>query len=79
MDDKALKKDLVQWVRNIDDPKLILDLWNFKTKQEFSEELTTKQLEELEKRLERYDAGKMEFSDWETVKESIRKKTNNAV
>lgn len=79
MDVKTLKKDLVQWVRNIDDPKLILDLWNFKTKQEFSEELTTNQLEELEKRLERYDSGKMEFSDWETVKENIRKKTNNAV
>lgn len=79
MDVKTLKKDLVQWVRNIDDPKLILDLWNFKTKQEFSEELTTNQLEELEKRLERYDSGKMEFSDWETVKENIRKKTNNAL
>ncbi|WP_445263787.1 addiction module protein [Rhodohalobacter sp. 8-1] len=36
-------------------------------------------MEELEKRLAKYESGHMEFSSWDRVKKNIRKKTNNAV
>lgn len=79
MNTKALKKDLVQWVKDTDDPTLIKDLWAFKTKLESGQDISNDQLEELEKRLDKYESGKMEFSSWDTVKKNIRKKTNNAV
>ncbi|WP_340106035.1 hypothetical protein [Rhodohalobacter sp. 8-1] len=40
MNTKALKEDLVQWVKDIDDPILIKDLWAFKTKLESGQEIS---------------------------------------
>lgn len=40
-------------------------------------ELSQDQQEELDRRLEKYDAGKMNFSSWDTVKNRIRKRAKN--
>ena len=38
-------------------------------------ELSEQQGDELDRRLERYDAGQMKFSSWESVKGRIRNKS----
>jgi len=42
-------------------------------------ELSEEQQEELDKRLEKYEAGQMNFSSWGTVKDRIRDNTKNAL
>lgn len=42
-------------------------------------ELTQEQHEELERRLGEYDAGKMNFTSWESVKKSIRTRAKKEV
>lgn len=40
-------------------------------------ELSEAHLQELDRRLEKYEAGQMNFSSWETTKERIRSRVKN--
>lgn len=42
-------------------------------------ELSEEQQGELDKRLEKYEAGQMNFSSWDTVKNRVRNNTKNAL
>jgi len=79
MDTKSSKKNLTHWINSIDDPELLKELWKLKKTQKQPGSLSDEQLNELEKRLSRYKSGEMEFTDWKTVNENIRKKSQNAV
>lgn len=42
-------------------------------------ELNEDQLEELDNRMERYEAGQMKFSSWDAVKDRIRSRAKDAL
>lgn len=64
-----LKADLINWVSELDDEQLLLELLHLKEGDSF---LSPEHQDVLNERLEQYEAGKTEFSDWESVKSRVQ-------
>lgn len=79
MDVAALKLDLIHWLTQVQDETLLKKIHLLKEEREERLDLSEDQLLELEKRLEKYENGQMEFSSWESVKERIRSRSKNEI
>lgn len=77
MDISSVKLDLIHWLTEVNDHKLLEKLQLIKKEQEKSLHLDESQEEELENRLKKYEAGEMKFASWESSKEKIRSKAKN--
>jgi putative addiction module component (TIGR02574 family) len=71
MDFQSLKIDLIHWLTEIKD-EVVLEKVNA-LREEYSN-LTETQKTEIDRRLDKYQRGEMEFSSWENVKEKVRAK-----
>jgi len=79
MDVQSVKIDLIHWLTELQDMAVLKKLQGLKEQQEDSFELEKEQIEELDSRLEKYENGKMKFSSWETVNETIRNRAKDAL
>lgn len=79
MDVQSVKIDLIHWLTELQDMAVLKKLQGLKEQQESSFELEKEQIEELNSRLEKYENGKMKFSSWETVNETIRNRAKDAL
>lgn len=79
MDVQSVKIDLIHWLTELQDKSLLKQLQGLKEEQESSFELSEEQNKELDSRLEKYENGKMKFSQWDDVKERIRSRAENAI
>lgn len=79
MDATRVRQKIHEYVDNADER--FLTLVNGMIEADLSQdyELSEEQQQELDKRLEKYEAGKMNFSSWDTVKNRIRNNTKNAL
>lgn len=69
---ESLKIDLIHWLSELDDRHTLEELLRIKKKQEKAGLLNEKQKEELDKRLDKYESGEMEFASWDTVKQRVK-------
>lgn len=72
MDVATLKLDLIRWLTQIQDKSLLMKIQLLKEGMENESELSEAQLLELDQRLEKYEAGQLEFSSWEDVKDRLK-------
>lgn len=77
MDDATLKLDLIRWLTQIQDKSLLMKIQLLKDGMENEPELSEEQLFELDQRLIKYEAGQMEFSSWEDVKDRLKSRGSN--
>lgn len=77
MDVAALKLDLINWLTQIQDKELLKKIQLLKEGIENESELSKEQLLELDQRLEKYEAGQMDFSSWEDVKVRLKTRVKN--
>ncbi|OYX24300.1 MAG: addiction module component [Algoriphagus sp. 32-45-6] len=77
MDAAALKLDLIKWLTQLQDEVVLKKIHALKEADEKEIGLSADQIEELERRLEKYHRGDMEFSSWESVKERIKATEKN--
>lgn len=74
-----LKEELYQYIES-GDTKLIKMLYAIAKEYSSDDyELSEAHKTELDSRLEKYEAGEMHFSSWDTVKERIRKRSKDAL
>ena len=76
MDIQSLKIDLIHWLTQLKDKGILEKIQAIKEKET---ELSTIQQVELDKRLKKYEQGKMKFKSWEETKTSIKKRSKNAL
>jgi putative addiction module component (TIGR02574 family) len=79
MDIQAVKIDLIHWLTELQDKSVLKKLQGLKEQQESAYELSAEQMEELDGRLEKYENGKMKFSSWDSVKDSIRNRAKDTL
>lgn len=79
MDVQSVKIDLIHWLTELQDKSILKKLQGLKEEQESSFELSSEQKKELEGRLEKYENGEMEFSQWDTVKGRVRIRAKDAL
>lgn len=79
MDVIEIKLDLIQWLTQIQDESVLKKIQLLKEDQSKSLEISPEQLLELDRRLEKYEAGEMEFSTFEAVKDRIRSRSKNGI
>ena len=77
MDAAALKLDLIRWLTQLQDEVILKKINELKESNEEITELSPEQIEELDRRLEKYQRGEMEFFSWESVKERIKSTGKN--
>lgn len=77
MDSAALKLDLIKWLTQLQDEVILKKINALKEANEDELGLASDQIEELDRRLEKYKRGEMEFSSWESVKEKIKSTGKN--
>jgi putative addiction module component (TIGR02574 family) len=77
MDAAALKLDLIKWLTQLQDEVVLKKIHALKEADEKEIGLSADQIEELERRLEKYHRGEMEFSSWDSVKERIKATEKN--
>ena len=79
MDVQTIKIDLIHWLTRLEDKEVLKQLQGLKEQQESAFELSSEQKKELDGRLEKYGSGEMEFSPWNTVKDRVRKRADDAL
>ena len=79
MDTKSIKIDLIHWLTELQDTSILKELQILKDRHKETHQLTTDQEKELDIRLEKYEAGEMKFSSWDTVKDRIRNRAKDAL
>ncbi len=79
MDTKSIKIDLIHWLTELQDTSILKELQILKDRHKETDQLTTDQEKELDMRLEKYEAGEMKFSSWDTVKDRIRNRAKDAL
>ena len=79
MDTKSIKRDLIHWLTELQDPSILKELQILKDRPKETYQLSTDQEKELDIRLEKYEAGEMKFSSWDTVKDRIRNRAKDAL
>ena len=72
MDTQSIKIDLIHWLTELQDTSILKELQILKESHKETYQLSTEQEKELDIRLEKYEAGEMRFSSWDTVKDRIR-------
>lgn len=77
MDIHSVKIDLIKWLTDLQDQKIIAQIQELKQQQESLPELSDAQKLELKERLEKYERGEMKFSSWDEVKQRIQKKAKD--
>lgn len=77
MDTQSLKIDLIHWLTQLKDQNILKKIQAIKA--EADVELSPAQEDELEKRLEKYEQGEMQFKSWEETKAGVRKRAKNAL
>jgi putative addiction module component (TIGR02574 family) len=77
MDVAALKLDLLKWLTQLQDEVVLEKINALKKASEEETGLSSEQIEELDRRLEKYQRGEMEFSSWESVKERVKSTLKN--
>jgi putative addiction module component (TIGR02574 family) len=77
MDVAALKLDLLKWLTQLQDEVVLKKINALKEANEEETGLSAEQIEELDRRLEKYQRGEMEFSSWESVKERVKSTVKN--
>lgn len=77
MDVAALKLDLLKWLTQLQDEVVLEKINALKEANEEETGLSAEQIEELDRRLEKYQRGEMEFSSWESVKERVKSTVKN--
>lgn len=78
MDIQSLKIDLIHWLTQLKDKSILEKVHAIKEEVEHIG-LARSQHEELEKRLDKYERGEMEFKTWEEAKANIRDKAKDAL
>lgn len=76
MDIQSLKIDIIHWLTELKDTAVLEKIMAIK---EEASGLTASQQAELDKRLEKYDRGEMNFKSWEETKKNIRERSKNAL
>ena len=79
MDTKSIKIDLIHWLTELQDTSILKELQILKDRHKEMYDLSTDQEKELDIRLEKYEAGEMKFSSWDTVKDRIRNRAKDAL
>lgn len=77
MDAATLKLDLIKWLTQLQDEGVLKKINALREVNEEDIGLSSEQIDELERRLEKYRRGEMEFSSWESVKERIKSSMKN--
>lgn len=77
MDAAALKLDLIKWLSQLQDEGVLKKINALREADEEVAGLSYEQINELERRLEKYQRGEMEFSSWESVKERVKSTLKN--
>jgi|GEM_PF-797475 peptide subunit release factor RF-3 len=77
MDAAALKLDLIKWLSQLQDEGVLKKINALREANEEVAGLSSEQIDELERRLEKYQRGEMEFSSWVSVKERIKSSIKN--
>jgi hypothetical protein len=77
MDAVALKLDLIKWLSQLQDEGILKKIDALREANEEGAGLSTEQIDELERRLEKYQRGEMEFSSWQSVKERVKSSIKN--
>lgn len=77
MDSTALKIDLIKWLSQLKDEGVLKKINALREANEEVAGLSSEQIDELERRLEKYQRGEMEFSSWVSVKERIKSSIKN--
>lgn len=76
MDIQSLKIDIIHWLTELNDKNVLEKIHAIKEEEDI--ELSPAQQVELNKRLEKYEQGAMEFKSWDETKASIRKRSKDA-
>lgn len=76
MDIQSLKIDIIHWLTELNDKNVLEKIYAIKEEEDI--ELSPAQQVELNKRLEKYEQGAMEFKSWDETKASIRKRSKDA-
>ena len=79
MDTQSIKIDLIHWLTELQDTSILKELQILKDRHKETYQLSTDQEKELDIRLEKYEAGEMKFSSWDTVKDRIRNRAKDAL
>jgi hypothetical protein len=77
MDSTALKIDLIKWLSQLKDETVLKKINALREANEEVAGLSSEQIEKLDRRLEKYQRGEMEFSSWESVKERVKSSIKN--
>ncbi len=77
MDMQSVKLDLIHWLTELQDTTMLKTLQRLKETGEGK--LTKAQQNDLQDRLDRYEAGELTFTSWTEAKERIRKTGKDAV
>ncbi len=76
MDIQSLKIDLIHWLTEIKDKNILDKIYALK--EDFNQEqISIEQQIELNKRLEKFDKGEMNFKSWDDTKASVRSRAKN--
>ena len=79
MDTKSIKIDLIHWLTELQHTSILKELQILKDRHKETYQLSTDQEKEPDIRLEKYEAGEMKFSSWDTVKDRIRNRAKDAL
>ncbi|MBA4300736.1 putative addiction module component, TIGR02574 family [Algoriphagus alkaliphilus] len=77
MDVVSLKLDLIKWLSHLQDEAILKKIHSIKKANDQEIGLTSEQLEELDRRLDKYERGEMNFSTWENVKARVKSRAKN--
>lgn len=75
MDIPTTKIKLIHWLTELEDQSVLEKIIDV---QEATVTLTNEQKEELDRRLDSYEAGNMKFSSWDDVKSRIKNSIKDA-
>ncbi|MDZ7604878.1 MAG: addiction module protein [Cyclobacteriaceae bacterium] len=79
MDTQSVKIDLIRWLTEVQDTSILEKLQILKESYTETHQLSADQEKELDARLEKYEAGELTFSSWDTIKSRIRDRSKNAL
>lgn len=79
MDIQSVKIDLIHWLTLLEDTYVLEKIQSLKEQQESSFELGEENQIELERRLQKYENGEMQFSSWDEVKSRVRTQSKDGL
>lgn len=79
MDIQSVKIDLIHWLTLLEDTYVLEKIQSLKEQQESSFEIGEENQIELERRLQKYENGEMQFSSWDEVKSRVRTQSKDGL